>query len=121
MCAEVSLVQHVSVHTGHAKTLQKQLTAPPYKCHLLRTKFGACLDEPKYDNTSKKLFSSVFSDSHNWLIEHKSDLLVALSQCEPEGSEACRVTSQLQDPEDSHQTHDPQNLTHLQKRRRTDK
>lgn len=51
--------------------------------------------------------------------ELRSDLLVTLFQCEAEGSEPRRVTSQLQNPEDSHQTHDPQNLTHLQRGKTT--
>lgn len=50
----------------------------------------------------------------------ESDLLVALSQREAKGPEARRVASQLQDPEDPHQTHDPQNLTHLPTRTNTE-
>lgn len=42
------------------------------------------------------------------------DLLVALSQSEAERPQPGRVSSQLQNPEDPHESHDPQHLPHLQ-------
>ena len=52
-------------------------------------------------------------DAHGDEEEEAAHLLVTLTQSEAKRSQACGVSGQLQDPKDSHQSHDPQHLAEL--------